>query len=304
MKAQWLIELGLFTDTEDRLIDAIKRSGREYKTLKYIPFDEDLIDRCNKLYHPDDCVIFYGSLNFGRKIMRGTKWVPGIYLKEKEYECTSYYPAFGINLLHNQYIMLPYGELIRMKHHIFWDGTWYNGTHNVDKVFIRPNSGYKQFTGMVLDSDSYEEGVKLAGFYDVEPNLLCVASYAKDIKKEWRFVIVNQEAICGSLYRDWTIGPDTIIPGTTTRDLVLMNSKSVTEPCTDDKAFAFANEMAKLYNPDTCWTIDIALTSEDRYKVIEIGCFSCAGMYGNDLDIIVNKVSEAAEKEWNEYNEA
>ena len=32
--------------------------------------------------------------------------------------------------------------------------------------------------------------------------------------------------------------------------------------------------------------------------MLEIGCFSCAGMYGNDLNIIVDKVSQVAERDW------
>ena len=90
---------------------------------------------------------------------------------------------------------------------------------------------------------------------------------------------------------------------TSSKDIVLLNSKSVTEYCTDEKAFEYANKVAKLYHPDGAWTIDITLTEEGEYKVIEIGCFSCAAMYGNDLDKIVEHVSEVAENEWKEYNE-
>lgn len=299
MKAQWLVELGLFTDTEDDLIKAIRKSGRTVKTIKYIPFDDELIMHAQKLYDADSCVVFYGSLNFGRKL-RSLPWYPGVYLNEKAFECTSYYPSIGNELLHSDYLMLPYGDLIRRKDELF---NMFGGL-----LFLRPNSGMKQFTGMVLGYPDFEEGVKLAGFYDVEPELLVVVSNAKQLLREWRFVIVDNKVVSGSLYRNWTIGPDTIIPGTTTRDYVLMNSKSVTEGCADKDAYEYAEKIAKLYHPDRAWTIDVcqhklgeAYGERLEYKVIEIGCFSCAGMYGNDLDKVVEAVSVAAEDEWKEY---
>jgi hypothetical protein len=251
MKAKWLLELDLFTDTEMGLINAIKKTGREVKTMKYIPFDDDLVNRIKNDYNDYDCVIFYGSLNLGRKILKQTNFIPGVYLKENPFECTSYYPVYGDELLHKSYIMMPYGDLIRRKSELF---NLYG-----DKLFIRPNSGFKEFTGNILNKQNFEKAVELAGFYDVEPDLLVLVSDVTNIKKEWRFVIVNNEVISGSLYRDWTIGPEDLEKGLKTQDLVLLNSKSVKEYCIDDKAFEYANKMAKLYNPDTAWTIDIAL---------------------------------------------
>jgi hypothetical protein len=291
-KAKWLLELDLFTDTEMNLINTIKKSGREVKTLKYIPFEQDL-NYIKKLYNENDCVIFYGSLNLGRKIQRNCSFIPGVYLNERNFECTSYYPKIGDELLHTSYTMMPYGDLLRRKNDMF---RLYG-----DLLFIRPNSGLKEFTGTVLDKNNFEDGIKLAGFYNVEPDLLCVVSNAKNIKKEWRFVIVNNTVISGSLYRDWTISPELLYHNSTTRDIILKNSKSIIEYCTDDKAFKYANKIAKMYNPDNAWTLDVTLTENNEYKVIELGCFSCAGMYGNNLTKIVEKISEDAENEWRNY---
>lgn len=235
-------------------------------------------------------------MNFGRKLKK-LSWVPGVYLDEKKYECTSYYPVFGEELLHSDYIMLPYGELMRRKDQLFFYFDKY------DDIFIRPNSGFKQFAGTVLDQTRFEDGVKLAGFYDVEPELLVVVSGAKEIQKEWRFVIVNQEVVSGSLYRDWTIGPETLSSGTVTKDLILLNSKSVSEICTDENALEYAKKVAKMYNPEPAWTLDVALKNDGDYKIIEIGCFSCAGMYGNDLSKVVKTVTDAAVTEWKTYFE-
>lgn len=290
----WVIEKGLFVDTEERLIGELKRQGIGYRELQYVPFDDDLVKRCEGMFPKGSCVVFYGSLNFGRKLKR-TSWIPGVYLDDRKYDCTAYYPVFGNDLLHSDYIMLPYGELTRRKDFLF-EHFGYNMTHDCE-LFMRPNSGFKQFVGTVLDYDRFDDGVKLSGFYDVEPDTLVIVSKAKRLHKEWRFVVVDGTVISGSLYRDWDAGPETLSPGAVTRDIILMNSKSVCEPCMDNDALLFADRMAKRYNPEAAWVMDVALT-DTHYRLLEIGCFSCAGMYGNDLAKVVSEVSDAAVREW------
>lgn len=294
MKVKWLLEPDVFEDNTDKLIDEIKKQGMEVNVIPYIPFDDDLAEKCLKIYKADECVVFYGSLNFGRKL-RKLPWIPGVHLNEKAFECTSYYPHLKELLLHYQdYIMMPYGDLAEHKTRIF-------RYFNSDKIFIRPNSGTKEFTGMVCTEDNFYDCVKLAGFYDVEPNLLVLISGVEPLEKEWRFVIVDGKPVAGSLYRDWS-APEKITPGTVTKDYVLMNSHSLWEESTDNNALMLAYEAAKRYNPDRCWTIDIVKTEYRTYHVLEIGCFSCAGLYGCDLEKVVKKVSASALKEWNEYN--
>jgi hypothetical protein len=293
MKAKWLVEANIFEDNTDKLIGILKQKGIDHHVLKYIPFDDDLPNRCLKIYGPEECVVFYGSLNFGRKLKK-LPWVPGVYLNEKAFECTSYYPNLkGMLLHHHDYWMMPYGDLAEHKTRIF--------KHFGDKVFIRPNSGMKQFVGMICHEDDFYECVKLAGSYDVEPDLLTLLSRVYPIEKEWRFIIVDSEPVSGSLYRDWS-SPEKISPGTVTRDYVLMNSHSLWEGCDDKQALMTAYEAAKRYNPDRCWTMDISKTEFGTYDVLEIGCFSGAGLYGNDLSKVVDAVSAAALKEWEEYN--
>ena len=294
MKAKWLFEKDVFEDNTDKLIEIVKSKGMDAKVVQYIPFDTDLVERCSKIFDKDDCVIFYGSLNFGKKLKK-LPWVPGVYLDKKAFECTSYYPALSDLLMHHEdYTMLPYGDLINKKEWLF------ENFGKSGEIFMRPNSGTKEFTGMVCSYGKFEECVELAGFYDVEDDLLVLVSSVKPLKSEWRFVIVDREVVSGSLYRDWG-SPEKIEPGITTRDYVLMNSHSRHELCEDTRAWELAKICARRYNPDRAWTIDIASVEGGTYHVLEIGCFSCAGMYGNDLEKVVDAVSKAAKDEWDEY---
>ena len=195
----WVIEKGLFVDTEERLIGELKRQGIGYRELQYVPFDDDLVKRCEGMFPKGSCVVFYGSLNFGRKLKR-TSWIPGVYLDDRKYDCTAYYPVFGNDLLHSDYIMLPYGELTRRKDFLF-EHFGYNMTHDCE-LFMRPNSGFKQFVGTVLDYDRFDDGVKLSGFYDVEPDTLVIVSKAKRLHKEWRFVVVRDKATRERIAKD------------------------------------------------------------------------------------------------------
>jgi len=291
MKPKWLLEPDVFEENTIELLRThLIGSGIDVKIIPYIPFDDDLVDRCSKLYHPEDCVIFYGSLNFGRKLQK-LPWVPGVYLNEEAFKCTSYYPAIGDLLIHyDNFTMLPYGILKDKKDQLI---DQFGG----ERIFIRPNSGVKEFTGFVTNTHRFYDSIELAGFYDVEPDLLVLVAKAWDLQREWRFVVVDQRVISGSLYRYWGETADNY----SSADYVLSHSRSMWEECKDKQAWEIAEKCVEKYNPDRAWTIDVCQTAEEEYKILEIGCFSCAGMYGNDLGKIVEAVSKSALNEWNEY---
>lgn len=303
-KVTWMIEKDVFDDNEQQLFDEIKKQGMDVQFIKYDHLKPGMVDTL--IAHPhefsQECVVFYGSLNLGRKI-RKTPWIPGVYLDEKAFECTSYYPILGDMLVHSNYIMLPYGDLLRMKYRIFEDFF-----QDFDKLFIRPNSGIKEFTGMVIEKDNWEEGIKLAGFYGIESNMLVLISTVWALQREWRFVVVDGKVITGSAYRDWSYAENLDVP---TSDYVLQRSHSIKVECFmnpdfigwDNDARDAAQMCANKYNPDHCWTIDVARTVTGTYAILEIGSFSCAGLYGANLEKVVKAVSESALTEWQEYYE-
>jgi hypothetical protein len=305
MKPTWLIEKDVF-DNEIQLYDEIKKQGMDVKFLEYDHLRPSMIDEMVNHPHEWDpeCVVFYGSLNLGRKI-RKTPWIPGVYLDEKSFECTSYYPVLGDSLVHNKYLMLPFGDLNRMKPYLF--GHFFK---NQDKLFIRPNSGMKEFTGMVIEKDKWEEGIKLAGFYNIDPDMLVLVSNVWNLLREWRFVVVDKKIVTGSAYRAWTYGEKLDIP---TTDYVLQRSHSIKEEIFenpefigwDKDAWNVAQVCANKYKPymDDCWTIDVAKSIHGEYSILEIGSFSCASLYGANLEKVVKSVSATALRVWKEESE-
>jgi hypothetical protein len=56
------------------------------------------------------------------------------------------------------------------------------------------------------------------------------------------------------------------------------------------------------YRPDPAWTVDICELESGELKVVEVGSFSCAGMYASDPEPIVTEINRISMREWKENN--
>lgn len=267
MKPIWLIEKDLFTDTEERLITLLKEKGYSVKEVKYVPFDDDL-SRFERMFKPDDCVIFYGSLNLAMKL-KDARLPIHIFGDRERYKCSAYYPHYGDNHINSDFKMFTFGELNERKDELFKDD---------EAIFIRPDSILKEFTGAVVNIFNWNEAYQLMGFYNdvVTSDLPVLVSSVKAIELEWRFVVVDGKVVSGSLYR------------------TAEHEETLHEPCDDPKAWEFAQRMADMYCPERVFVLDVCQTNKGEYKIMEIGCFSFAGLYGNDLPVVIDKVSVVA----------
>ena len=272
MKTKWLLETDVFHENlAETIIPALKNQNIEFIQEKYIPFDEN---KFLNVFDDDDCVIFYGSLNFAKKIRRNCKWVPGLYHTIENYDCTNYFPYLGEFLFNTPYIMLPAGELERMKSFLFE-----TLSHFTKKLFIRPSRGEKIWTGQAVSPLCWEDFIRIVWIYDAEFKDLAVVSPFKNISREWRLVVANKEVITSSQY------------------------KPICEKNAPSDVIKLAEKIIKLdFEPDKVWTIDICEDMKSDLYLLEIGGFSCAGLYHCDTDIIVEVVSDIAIKDWEEYN--
>jgi hypothetical protein len=273
---KWLIEKNVFDEEVENMVQIIQDQRHECKFISYVPFEGS--DKFLSLFDEEDCVIFYGSLQMANEVKRKAKWIPGLYCNLPAYECSFYYPYFGYRLLNEKYIMLPFGELNRRKDFLL-------DTLGVDhSLFIRPNSGFKLFTGQVVTRATWEKDLKLLGFYDVDPECLVVVATPFKLAREWRFVIANGKVISGSQYRN---------------KKNKLEKTSILPLSIWDFAQNTVNEVN--YSPDKVWVLDICESNNELY-VLEVGGFSTAGLYACDMKPIITEVSKIAEEEWNEYN--
>lgn len=274
-RCNWLLQTDIFEENINDLALEIEKQGHCVNWIKYYPMMPilSIVD----LFKEDDCVVFYGSLNLAKLIRKWTKWIPGVYCNLPNYNCSNYYTYFGKWHLAEKYCILPYGDLIRQKEFIF------DTFGDSDTVFLRPNSGDKIFTGQTVAIEDFEKEVELLGTYSAFNDTLCIISPPVNLVAEWRFIVVEKNIVAGSQYHD-------------ARSLNL-NSEYPKE------AFDLAQEIANSgYQPDHCWTLDICKTKSGDFRLLEIGSFSCAGIYLCDKKSIVKHVSEIALKEKTEYD--
>lgn len=273
---KWLIEKDVMhgeVESTQRLTDALKRQNIDHKVVEYVPYSGSTAYLASFLQ--EDCVVFHGSLQFGAQIRREAKWIPGVFHNPPKYSCTAYYPALGEYLLNENYIMLPYGELKRRTEYL------YEHLGQDRAIFIRPNVGDKLFTGKLVYKENFDKDVEMLGFYDVPPEALVVVAEPSNLNAEWRFVVTENGVAAGSQYRKG-----------------VMVWRDVAYP---QEALDLANEIVKKYKPDEAWVVDICLTKSGRYRLMEIGCFSCCGLYECNRDAVIAAVTAAALKEWESF---
>lgn len=257
---------------------ALELGHKVYKT-KYIPFSKEPDWQACMEFPEGSCVVTHGTVQFCKQVENhfGRMWTPGMYFNANVKSFSKFAAHLGEDLLNDDYVILPYGEFVRRfssDKESFFDSA----------VFIKPESGMKEFVGQVIRTDTFEDDLKKLSPYNlIDLETLCVLADAKDIKAEFRYVICDKEVITGSEYR-W--------------DNVL-DVRRDTHPLCDE----MANKIAKAdWQADTVYVCDVALirdgTLDIEYaKVVELNAFSSSGLYACDTYKIVKAVSKAAERE-------
>lgn len=272
MKAKWLVEHFDDRNSTHLLIEEVKCQGFECKTIEYLPFMSGSID----VFEDVDCVVTQTSINLALQISSQKKgWIPGPWLTEEKYRCSKYYPHIGDLLFNDCYVMMPRSEVLRNKKRL------YNWLGLSNSVFMRPDSGLKSFTGKVIREEDFEKEWSWVEEF-TDPESLIVISTPKTIKFEWRFIVADKNVITGSQYN--------------------VAGEHSCSPIYPDKAYELAKEIAIVYQPDTMFVIDICQGSDEEYYLLEIGAFSCAGLYDCNMATIVEHASYLAEREWEDLN--
>lgn len=272
MKAKWLIEHFDDRNSTQLLAAEVERQGYECEFIKYLPYMSGSIN----VYDRQDCVITQTAINMALQIQRDKPmWIPGPWLTACKYKCSEYYAHLGKYLFNDKYIMMPRAEVLRNIDTLFeWAGAG-------DAIFMRPDSGLKSFTGKVFTRHNFDTDWIWVEEY-TDPTSLVVISTPKNIGFEWRFVVADKQVITGSQY--------------------CVNGEHSCSPIYPEEAQALAQEIAEIYSPDTMSVIDICQGADHKLYLLEIGSFSCAGLYSCDMEKIVEHASRIALSEWETYN--
>lgn len=251
------------------LLGSIEKSGANLHATKYIPFAP------TQDYGPAEWAkqptVLYGTHGYIKRC--SIPFIPGAYGVSEMMHCNQYYSHIPPEwMLNEQFVMTTFADLQRRPEKYFL-------LFNAKKLFIRPNNGFKTFAGTVITKDNANfELSSSMQLTSVMPETIILIAPCRTLEGEFRFVIGDKEVIDGSEYR-W--------------ESILDIRHDWPQECWD-----VADKMAKHpWQPDVVYTCDVALTKFGP-KIIEINGFACAGLYACDKDIVVNRINEIAQKDF------
>jgi hypothetical protein len=260
---KWLLEKDVFDEDLESLKKAIIQNGCSYEEIVYGPFES------NVYLNYDEWHIFYGSIALANQLKRDTNCQ--VYYTPLIYDCSRYYHVLDKYLLNRDCVFTSFGSFRESPQRFF--ESYGTGKHNC--IFVRPNSGDKLFTGCMVCEGVLTQDLKFINRYGLVPdNATILVSTVKPIEEEIRFVVCGTNILTGSIYkRDNEVYHEEVLP--------------------INDAWQFAEQaVLTLPNTDLFWTLDVC-RSNNKLHVLEIGCFSCAGLYACDMDKIVKMVEWA-----------
>ena len=216
-------------------------------------------------------VIFHGSLGNAALVEKRGDIRPGAYCPVPAFHCTAWYPHAERCLLHKRWRATTAAELVANPSEIA------KSIACEDRIFVRPDSPLKPFSGRVLNVDQISLRSLDHGFYYEDENLPIIVAPVVDVVKEWRFVIVDQVVVAGCRYD--------------------ADSRFGTIEKVDPMVRQFAEETADLLPPpSSVYVLDVC-ESDGQHHLIELNPFGGADLYTCDADAIVRAISQFASKE-------
>lgn len=275
MKPDWLIQTNMDGVDTDSIINEIEHQGMAVWRIDHTMGLN--IDFEHNMNH--GCVVCYGDIDFVRQVRNRAPFIPGAWCNFNNMKCSSYYAHFGEHLLNKSYVMMPIGDLIRRSDDLGVVVPGFNSellSNDSKSIFIRPDSGAKLFTGYTIDlKDKHKIQTLIQA---VGPETLVVISPWKEILAEWRFVVCDRKVVAGCQYLP--------VESSNYPETALRLAIKITEHD---------------WQPDLCYTIDIAKYSDGKMYLLEINSFSCSGLYCCNIESVIKYASDAAVKEWKEY---
>lgn len=276
MKVKWLIENFVGDNGYEDLITEVRNQGMECIVLDI----RNHFELRPGLVNEGECVVFQGSIQLFKKLKAELPVTPLGWMTDVNYLCSKYYPHVQKHLFNDWHAFTTVGGLKHNKWNFY--ATFAKDT----LIYVRPDGGDKTFTGRLLDLQDFD------GFWTdivhcnvTDDSSMVVVSTPKSIRGEWRFIVTNRKEILGvSLYK--------------------YNNQRTYVPSAPPKAHKLVHEILETgWYPDPVFTIDIVEDFDGNYWLMEMNSFTSAGTYAAPKNLIVEKVSEIAFKEWCNHNQ-
>lgn len=264
MKKKWVIETKIEEQSAKRLADSVRKYGGEVREIDFLPFNAFEIDEIQE----GERFYFHGSI-------QASKWLEVVgggchlFWDTWQYNCSNYYSKVYGHLWNSEHVFMPFNLLEKKKE----DLAKYVGVNNC--IFIRPDSPNKQFTGTVVDIDTWEKDFKLISFYkeDIDDDMMCVVAAPMTCYIEMRFIVGGGKIITGSYYIE---DKKKKVEEITSGELEWRNAQTILNHIN--------------FNPDIIWVMDICAGSTGYPYILECGPFSASGLYACNTDKIVEYI--------------
>lgn len=204
------------------------------------PLEGKVFNENKELYQYDENETYFvcGSYPLTRNVFKDRK--EAVFSLD-EYSFKDWYRIFGSENMVNEN-----PQIVEAK-----DIKWIN-----EEMFVRPLLDTKSFNGGIYNRNT------------LSFNGICVVAPIKEIKKEFRFFVINGEIIGSTQYK--------------------LNGELYSSYIVDEGAKEFASKMIKKFKFDG-YVIDIAQVDDD-YKIVELNCLNASGFYEINLNSFINGV--------------
>ena len=257
----WVLETSVFRESGPRLETAVQDLGHAA-----VEWDDDwwASGRWPKL--EGERVVFHGSLENAARVQGELPWQPGSYCDVGAFRCTAWYEAVEPWLVHTQWRASTAEQLCKDPA-VETQGL----TDAEGRVFVRPDSPLKPFSGRVLRAAEIEPSKLDHGFYFDDLTIAVIVAPVRSVTREWRFVVVDGQVIAGCEYEASRRSPR---GGEITRSVS-----------------ALANEVASsLEAPADVFVLDLC-EADGELRLIELNPFGGADFYDCDPAAIVKSVA-------------
>jgi len=252
MSFHWILQDNLYD--EEGYLEVINTLNKFDVSYEivHIAYDKTYPD-----INPTGPVMAYGSYSLAR-IAKLNDWKPGVFLNEN-HTVEKWIEHYKENMLNHDANILRLKDVVNYIQKPFFlrpleDSKAFSGITFSDMADFLDWKDYKVRTNRILTEDTF-----------------VVMSSLKKIYKETRLFIVKDQVISGSVYKQAGI---------------MMQS-----PVLDTDALDFAQSMIKIWTPSEAFVLDVALTDEG-YKIVEINCINCSGLYASDIQKIIMTLDE------------
>lgn len=252
----WVIERGIFGAEPDLALERMVSVAGH----RVLPWNDSYWD--DGIPRIEGPSVFRGSLGNAARLRAEAPWSPGSFCAADRFRCSAWYGEAQRWRLNQQWEVMPACRLVE-------DPPAY------DPIFIRPDGPLKDFAGRLLRRTEVSWSAIDYGYYFEDRDLPVLCAPARQVEREWRYVVVNRRVVAGSSYE--------------------ATSRRATGLSYRGRPWTFAQEVAReLTPPDAAYVMDVC-EADGRLWLLELNPFSGADLYRCNLAAVVEEVSRIAQ---------